>query len=130
MERRLRSGRSNGFFQRRDVRGDLLGALQGQADVTETMREVADGLWVVPAAAAVPLAARAAAPDTVPAAPPPAGSQPGSQPGPQPGLSRALTVLLVPILVAARIDRRYAGQSVSVAGPNTGPVDPFTSAAW
>lgn len=33
--------------------GDLLGALQGQHDVTETMREVADGLWVVPAAATV-----------------------------------------------------------------------------
>lgn len=33
--------------------GDLLGALQGQADVTDAMREVADGLWVVPAAAAV-----------------------------------------------------------------------------
>ena len=33
--------------------GDLLGALQGQQDVTENMREVADGLWVVPAAATV-----------------------------------------------------------------------------
>jgi flagellar biosynthesis protein FlhG len=33
--------------------GDLLGALQGQHDVTESMREVADGLWVVPAAATV-----------------------------------------------------------------------------
>jgi len=32
---------------------DLLGALQGQHDVTENMREVADGLWVVPAAATV-----------------------------------------------------------------------------
>ena len=31
--------------------GDLLGALQGRIEVTETMREVADGLWVVPAAA-------------------------------------------------------------------------------
>lgn len=38
--------------------GDLLGALHGQLDVTETMCEVGDGLWVVPAAAtalAVPL---------------------------------------------------------------------------
>ncbi|WP_374242507.1 MinD/ParA family protein [Zoogloea sp.] len=33
--------------------GDLLGALQGRIDVTDTMREVADGLWVVPAAATV-----------------------------------------------------------------------------
>jgi flagellar biosynthesis protein FlhG len=33
--------------------GDLLATLQGQHDVTETMREVAEGLWVVPAAAAV-----------------------------------------------------------------------------
>ena len=33
--------------------GDLLGALEGRMDVTETMREVADGLWVVPAAATV-----------------------------------------------------------------------------
>ena len=33
--------------------GDLLNALQGHVDVTETMREVADGLWVVPAAATV-----------------------------------------------------------------------------
>ncbi|MBL8460697.1 MinD/ParA family protein [Zoogloea sp.] len=32
---------------------DLLGALQGPRDVTESMREVADGLWVVPAAATV-----------------------------------------------------------------------------
>ncbi len=33
--------------------GDLLGALEGRHDVTETMRELADGLWVVPAAATV-----------------------------------------------------------------------------
>ncbi|HOB45056.1 MAG TPA: flagellar FleN [Zoogloea sp.] len=32
--------------------GDLLGTLQGKLDVSEAMREVADGLWVVPAAAA------------------------------------------------------------------------------
>ena len=31
--------------------GDLLGALQGRCDVGDAMREVADGLWVVPAAA-------------------------------------------------------------------------------
>lgn len=33
--------------------GDLLGALQGHVPVTDAMREVADGLWVVPAAATV-----------------------------------------------------------------------------
>ncbi|MDD3352771.1 flagellar FleN [Zoogloea sp.] len=33
--------------------GDLLGALEGQLDVTGIMREVTDGLWVVPAAATV-----------------------------------------------------------------------------
>ena len=32
--------------------GDLLGALQGPFEVSDTMREVAEGLWVVPAAAA------------------------------------------------------------------------------
>ena len=46
------------------------------------------------------------------------------------GSALALTVLLVPILVAVRVDRRHARQSVSATGPNTGPVDPFTSAAW
>ena len=43
------------------------------------------------------------------------------------GSALALTVLLVPILVAVRVDRRHARRSVSATGPNTGPVDPFTS---
>lgn len=33
--------------------GDMLGALQGKHEVADTMREVADGLWIVPAAATV-----------------------------------------------------------------------------